>query len=312
MPSPPKIHFVRHAQGFHNLGDSHIRDPNITPLGENQCAKLQEQHFPPEQQHSISLITSSPLTRTLQTAFLTFKPALTTKGAKCDPIILAIPDAQETSDYPCDTGSDIPVLQALIKKHNWPVDISLLTPAWNIKTMDSRNSPTSPKLILRAIECRKLLREKARELANKGDEDVEIICVTHGGYLHYLTEDWEDAAKFSGTGWENTEYRTFEFANSFLSDTDEAASLKETMPSRARRGIDYPQLDAAKQDLFFKKMLKSWEDQDKLNAKDKENKNVSEQHGQQPADLERQVTKAADEAEKTVINTQAQSVKVTA
>src|SRR6202012_4292013 len=97
MPSQPRIHLVRHAQGFHNLGNEFhsLPDPRLTPLGESQCAKLQEEHFPAERQQSLSLITASPLTRTLHTAFLTFKPALTSADAKCKSTIFAIPDAQE-------------------------------------------------------------------------------------------------------------------------------------------------------------------------------------------------------------------------
>ncbi len=313
MPSLPKIHFVRHAQGFHNLGAefSNIRDPRLTPLGVSQCANLQKEHFPAERQRSLSLITASPLTRTLQTANFSFQPALTTKDSKCKPTILAIPDAQETSDYPCDTGSDVPVLQKACEEQKWPVDLSLLKDDWNIKTLDGRYSPASAALVVRARDCRKLLREKARELSNSGDENVEIVLVTHGGYLHYLTGDWEDAAKFSGTGWENTEYRTYEFETSFLSDSDDTASLSETMPSRRRRGVNYPQLGHEKQEVFFKKMMQSWENQglqtpENVSPAPVKEEAKAEEHGQQPADLERQVTKAADHLEKMEINTQPQ------
>jgi hypothetical protein len=60
---------------------------------------------------------------------------------------------------------------------------------------------------------------------------VEIVVVTHGGYLHYFTEDWDGHEKFTGTGWENTEWRSYEF----VSATDERASLRETSESRVRR-----------------------------------------------------------------------------
>ncbi|OCT53444.1 phosphoglycerate mutase family protein [Cladophialophora carrionii] len=316
MHSQPKIHLVRHAQGFHNLGTEFhsLPDPRLTPLGESQCAKLQEEHFPAERQESISLITASPLTRTLHTAFLTFKPALTSKSVKCKPTILAIPDAQETSDYPCDTGSDVPVLKAFVEEQKWPVDLSLLTDTWNVKTLENRYSPASAAIKARARDCRKLLREKARELARGGDDNVEIVLVTHGGYLHYLTDDWEDAAKLSGTGWENTEYRTYTFETSFLSDDDSEAHLTETLDSRHRRGISHPMPDHEKQKELFERMMQGWEDQGLQNpAKlspavvDEE----AEEHGQQPADLQRHVTHAADEAEKTEINTQTQPQSVT-
>ncbi|EXJ64042.1 hypothetical protein A1O7_00377 [Cladophialophora yegresii CBS 114405] len=317
MPSQPMIHLVRHAQGFHNLGTEFhsLPDPRLTPLGESQCAKLQEEHFPAERQQSISLITASPLTRTLHTAFLTFKPALSSQGTKCKPTILAIPDAQETSDYPCDTGSDVPVLKAFIEEQKWPVDLSLLTDTWNVKTLENRYSPASAAIKARARDCRKLLREKARDLASNGDENVEIVLVTHGGYLHYLTDDWEDAAKLSGTGWDNTEYRTYTFETSFLSDDDSQAHLTETRESRQRRGISHPMPDHEEQKGLFDRVMQGWEDQGLQNpaklspaVADEE---AAEEHGQQPADLQRHVTQAADEAEKTEINTQNQPQSVT-
>ena len=65
------------------------------------------------------------------------------------------------------------------------------------------------------------------------------MVVTHGGYLHYFTEDWEGNEKFTGTGWENTEYRSYEFVDETFKDP--AASLVETRESRAARtGSEIP------------------------------------------------------------------------
>ncbi|KIX96344.1 uncharacterized protein Z520_08122 [Fonsecaea multimorphosa CBS 102226] len=304
MPAQPQIHLVRHAQGFHNLGSEFhsLPDPRLTPLGESQCATLRELHFPPERQQSLSLITASPLTRTLHTALLSFSPALKS-DAKCKPTILAIPDAQETSDYPCDTGSDIDVLRSFCAEQNWPVDLSLLTPSWNVKTLNNRYSPASQAIKTRARDCRRLLRQKARELAESGDEDVQIVLVTHGGYLHYLTDDWEDAGKLLGTGWENTEHRTYHFEHAFDSDSDGEAFLMETMESRKRRGIEHPMLDHGKQQELFQKMMQGWEDQGLQNASklshanDDEIIEEQEKSGQDPADADRHVTMAADEVQ---------------
>lgn len=32
-----------------------------------------------------------------------------------------------------------------------------------------------------------------------------------GGFLHYITDDWESKDKFPGTGWANTEFRSYTF-----------------------------------------------------------------------------------------------------
>ena len=256
----PLIHCVRHAQGFHNLGaEFHsLPDPRLTPLGEEQCDKLCNAHFPDQSQ--ISLITASPLSRTIHTACLTFQPALTS-SKKCKPEILAIPDAQETSDYPCDTGSDLDVLQNSCKEHNWPVDLSLLSTDWNVKTMTGRYSPHSDAIKSRAKRVRQLLRQKARELSQAGDEDPQIVLVAHGGVLHYITADWESADKHSGTGWENCETRSYAFTEDFNSDEDPDAALLETMESRGKRGLNHPMYGKEEQKKLFEAGMQGWENQ---------------------------------------------------
>ena len=260
---PSTIHCVRHAQGFHNLGaEFHsLPDPRLTPLGEEQCEQLRTTHFP--DQSRISLITASPLSRTVHTAFLTFQSALTS-GPKCQSEILAIPDAQETSDYPCDTGSDLDVLRARCTEHKWPADLSLLGTDWNVKTLTGRYSPHSDAIKARARSVRKLLRQKARELSLAGDTDVQIVLVAHGGVLHYITADWESAHKHSGTGWANCETRAYVFAEDPTSDDDEEdadARLVETTESRRKRGLEHPMYGKEEQKRLFKAAMQGWGDQ---------------------------------------------------
>lgn len=48
--------------------------------------------------------------------------------------VVALPDVQETSDVPCDTGSDPEVLRReLVEEKGFPVDLGLLHEAWNVK-----------------------------------------------------------------------------------------------------------------------------------------------------------------------------------
>jgi len=260
MPQP-KIHLVRHAQGFHNLGFEYhsLLDPKLTPLGTSQCAELQSTHFPQSTQKSISLVTASPLSRTLHTANLTFGPAL--QNGKCQPRILAIPDAQETSDFPCDTGSDVDLLHAIVQEQNWPTDLSLVKEGWNVKTLQNRYSPAGEAIKRRARDARVLLRQKARELHVAGDDAVEIVLVAHGAYMHYISDDWEDAAKFTSTGWENCEFRTYHFEKDFLTDADTDAFFVETVESRRRRGKNHPMIDHERQVALCAEMMQAWEDQ---------------------------------------------------
>jgi len=72
---PTYIHLVRHAQGYHNLtaANHSLPDPDLTPLGKEQCAQLQKS-FPYHSQ--VTHLVASPLRRTLYTCLLSFEPAL--------------------------------------------------------------------------------------------------------------------------------------------------------------------------------------------------------------------------------------------
>ncbi|KAF2716467.1 hypothetical protein K431DRAFT_289385 [Polychaeton citri CBS 116435] len=189
-----------------------------------------------------------------------FRPALTSNG-KCPSRILALPDAQETSDDPCDTGSDPAVLHSTVAENNWPVDLSLINDGWNVKTLANRYSPHSNAIKARARDARILLRQKIRELVRKGDVDAHVILVTHGGYLHYFTDDWEDSYLFPGTGWHNCETRSYTFEEDFMKDVDDEARLTETMESRQKRGKTYPMYNREKQLELFNVGMEGWESQ---------------------------------------------------
>ncbi|KAK5078928.1 hypothetical protein LTR64_002652 [Lithohypha guttulata] len=259
----PTVICVRHAQGFHNLGaEFHsLPDPKLTELGEAQCATLRNSDL--IDQTKISLVTASPLTRTIATAYLSFEPAL--KEGKCKRAIVALPDAQETSDFPCDTGSDLDVLRARCEEEKWPVDLSRLGQDWNVKTMESRYSPAGAAVKLRAQAARNQVRELLKELVDAGDEDAQVVLVTHGGYLHYFTDDWEDCNKYYGTGWLNTETRAYTYLAG-VDSTDEDAALVETLESRARRGKENSTLTEEEQKELCHTGHLAWEDQGLGNA----------------------------------------------
>jgi len=254
----PTVICVRHAQGYHNLGPEFhgLPDPKLTDLGEQQCIALRDSKL--INHSTISLVTASPLTRTLHTAYLSFKPAI--EGGKCKPTIVALPDAQETSDFPCDTGSDVEVLKKRCEEEKWPVDLSRLTDDWNVKTLNNRYSPAGDAIKIRATDARKQIRELLKELVDAGDQDAQIVLVTHGGYLHYFTDDWEDSNKYYGTGWLNTEARAYEYVSG-VDSSDGQAALQETVDSRARRGKETPVLAKDKQEALFHAGHQAWDDQ---------------------------------------------------
>jgi broad specificity phosphatase PhoE len=236
------IHCVRHAQGFHNLNTANhaIRDPDLTPLGQEQCAILSRE-FPYHDQ--VTHLVASPLRRTLYTCLLSF-PEEVRSGLK----VIALPELQETSDLPCDTGSDPSKLEQEFGPKG-EVNLDLVHEGWNKK--HGKWSPAASAIEVRAREARLWLRQLADEAGN-GDKD--IVVVTHGGYLHYFTEDWTGYEKFLGTGWSNTEYRSYEFWDP--SSKDPGASLVETKESRLRRN-EKP-LSEAEQRNLRDSAMKEW------------------------------------------------------
>jgi broad specificity phosphatase PhoE len=175
MP-PITVHCVRHAQGFHNISVTNhaIHDPMLTPYGEEQCKAL-ARNFP--FMDRVDAVVASPMKRTVYTALHSFAPAIKDKHLK----VFALPELQETSDLPCDTGSKVSDLEAEFKGQ--PVDLNYMyTPpakAWNTKL--GKWSATASAIDDRARIAREWLYNRPEK---------EIVVVTHGGFLHYFTEDW--------------------------------------------------------------------------------------------------------------------------
>lgn len=163
----PKIHLVRHAQGLHNLSaeNTKIHDPDLTPLGEQQCAELQEK-FP--HHHGVDLIVASPIRRTLYTALLSFEDDIKKKQLT----IIALPELQETSDLPCDTGSSLSHLAHEFAGKS--IDFTHVQPGWTVKT--GKWGPDKEAITKRAQEAREWLAKRPEK---------EIVVVTHGSYRSF-------------------------------------------------------------------------------------------------------------------------------
>ncbi|KAG9668739.1 putative phosphoglycerate mutase, partial [Aureobasidium melanogenum] len=227
--APVTIHCVRHAQGFHNISVANhaMHDPMLTPLGEEQCKALQAK-FP--FMDRVEAVVASPMKRTVYTALHSFAPVIKDKRLK----VIALPELQETSDLPCDTGSNVQDLESEFRGQ--PVDWSYMyTPpakAWNSKL--GKWSATASAVDDRARVAREWLYSRPEK---------EIVVVTHGGFLHYLIEDWMDTNK-NGTGWANTEYRSYTFGSNPKSGRP---VFIETPQSRARRMGDEKPLSRSEQ-----------------------------------------------------------------
>mmetsp|Transcript_20338 Transcript_20338/g.45597 ORF Transcript_20338/g.45597 Transcript_20338/m.45597 type:complete len:248 (-) Transcript_20338:62-805(-) len=99
LPARAKlVHFLRHGQATHNVHTEYKSEANIdarlTELGRQQCADLAATI----ESLQVDLVVSSPLTRTLQTAQLSFCSQL-----KAGVPLQAEETARETVNYLCDT-----------------------------------------------------------------------------------------------------------------------------------------------------------------------------------------------------------------
>ncbi|KAK6337211.1 hypothetical protein TWF718_009993 [Orbilia javanica] len=240
---PPRlVHLVRHAQGYHNVNwQHHLRDPILTDLGHSQCQTLAST-FP--HHNSITHIICSPLKRTIQTTLESFSPTITRLVSENSNFkIRADPYFQENGEWECDIGSTIPEVQKFLStftdeaksKENIPngyeyhsrLDFSPVeksAPEWPQK---------SGIFAARNVEKR---GEYARKfLFENYTESDEVVIVSHGGYLHVLTEDWESYDELKGTAWFNTERRSFEMGKNengqvVLIETEESIKNRQVHP----------------------------------------------------------------------------------
>lgn len=189
---PPTIHLVRHAQGHHNLRKENetLPDPDLTALGVQQCAALRAQ-FP--HHHKLQALVASGMRRTLHTCIRAFGPdtgADTSSDSDTEhhlyPVI-ALDTLQECSDAPSDTGSS---REKLAAEFGANVDVSRIRDGWDSKGEGSYFEPSLEKLPARARDARLALREIAAGLGDGDDDDAHVAVVSHGAFLHFLTEDW--------------------------------------------------------------------------------------------------------------------------
>ncbi|KAI9741313.1 MAG: hypothetical protein M1834_003030 [Cirrosporium novae-zelandiae] len=227
-----------------------IRDPILTPFGEDQCRALAE-NFP--HLGDVGLVVASPLRRALYTAILAFEPVIA-RGVK----VVALPELQETSNAICDTGSDLLALKQELEKKGLldsVVDLGFLDNDWNNKLMNLRAkkgrwAPSSKAVLARTRAARQWLKARPEK---------EIVVITHGGFLHFFTEDWTGSATSKCTDWSNTEFRSYQFIEEDGFDKVNA-TMVETPESRTKRGIVGPRLSRRQQEELYMKTMQVWED----------------------------------------------------
>lgn len=185
----PTIYLVRHAESDHNISkDFSHRDPPLTGLGMESASSLPGT-FP--HSGSVAVILTSPLRRTLQTTIAGFYHVVDKKSVKEGGIdggaqLIIDRDLQESSDLPCDTGSERAVLEEAFPS----LDLGVLGDGWFAK--EGLYAADHDATANRARRVRERLRTIAESIQT--DEAVaggrkDIVVVTHGVFMKFLTED---------------------------------------------------------------------------------------------------------------------------
>ncbi|KAI1640592.1 histidine phosphatase superfamily [Biscogniauxia mediterranea] len=231
----PVIDIIRHAEARNNVEGSHIRDPDLTPHGFDQCDSLRKSY---PSRDKVSCIVASPMKRTIQTALFGF-PDLIEHGKK----IIAIPELQENSARPSDTGSPLPELK---EEYDPYVDWVCVSETWFLKGPDTRFAPVKEKVEERA----RIARLGLRELARRVGPDGHIVVVTHGAFGHFLTQDFLGLRPGKGSGvFRHARVKSYEFAD--LDGQDDQATLVLSEEERRKTpGPHWVDLDEPEKSKF--------------------------------------------------------------
>ncbi|TVY55549.1 putative phosphatase SPAC5H10.03 [Lachnellula cervina] len=229
------LYLIRHGQGAHNIseaqpqhqqqGNSFVKDPHLTPTGKVQCLDLRQSF---SFHKDVDIVMASPLCRTVQTAVLGLRGVLQRKEVP----FLLVPQAQEISDKPCDTGTDAADLKGALaeifeeEEYGFDagrIDFSLLEEGWNSKKGEYEASLEAVQKRAAALRC---------WLWKRPEENIALV--THGAFLHYLTEDWRGLVVPRGTAWKTCEFRRFTFDEG---SNEDAAHMTEVGEEGRDKGV---------------------------------------------------------------------------
>ncbi|KAI1427550.1 histidine phosphatase superfamily [Xylaria sp. FL1777] len=217
----PVIDVIRHAESTHNIsGNAYERDPDLTAHGEWQAYFLGKTY---PFMNKISHVVSSPMRRAIRTALIAFERVLL-EGKKA----ILLPELQETGIQPSDMGQPPDALEVVFRPQ---IDTSLLDRKWFLKSQDSKYIPDVALVEARAREARVFLRE----LAQSGPDDAHIVVVSHGGFLHFLTESYSCLTEGHFTTYNNTTVQSFQFVDLYGTDPD--AKMIETKENCKRLNL---------------------------------------------------------------------------
>jgi hypothetical protein len=134
--------------------------------------------------------------------------------------ITALPLAQESTDKPANTPSDLNVLK---NEFGDLVDFHRCSDVFtDYNTKRGKWAPDGSSLKARAQELRMFLRDRTED---------EIVVVSHGDFLHFVSGDTDEYGNQLNGDWQNTELRSYRFwpighEEALLQETEESINLR--------------------------------------------------------------------------------------
>jgi broad specificity phosphatase PhoE len=175
------IHLFRHAQAAHNCdANAQLHDPLLTEDGVQQARALTENY---QFLNQPTLILVSPLRRCIQTVLHAFHPSFNSdipNPLPQSPRIMALPQLQEITENPCDTGSSLDLLKAEFGEYVEFQDLYFGSDDWLVKG-GTLYADDNDMLSKRADFTKVIIRQQP---------DREIIVMTHGDFSHFLVNRW--------------------------------------------------------------------------------------------------------------------------
>lgn len=176
-----QVILVRHGHALHNVNnDTSIPDPRLTLRGERQSVRL-SQNIAPLCTHTVGIILTSPLIRSIHTTLLAFIDVIDERyykgegGIPGGADLVLDPYLQEVDDPPCNTGSAVANLEK-----EWPkLDFSTLGAPWPLKK-DIFSPNKHKERAQKVLDGLKIRLSSVRK---------DVVVVTHGGFMQDLTDD---------------------------------------------------------------------------------------------------------------------------
>ncbi|KAK4483924.1 hypothetical protein RD792_011133 [Penstemon davidsonii] len=231
------IHFVRHAQGFHNVAGEkdhsaylspELLDAQLTPLGWEQVDNLRKHVHSSDVFKGIELVIVSPLLRTMQTAVGVFGGEGYADGIDVPPLM--VENTGNSSSRPAISSLNSPPFVAveLCREHLIESDDDTL---WKVD-----------------------VREANEEVAARGRqflnwlwtrEEKEIAVVTHSGFLIHTLAAFGDDCHTSIKSEICRPFKNCELRSVVIVDKSMIASNSSTtdFPGKIPEGSDAPSDD---------------------------------------------------------------------